>query len=285
MKGRFGLLVSLSAGIFALIAVFLYLNAREKELLEQAALQDVVVTTRDVLVNTALDERMIVVSRIPRKYVQPLAVSKVEEVVGRVAAVPLPKGAQVTGPALLEGGRESLAFNVPKGLRAITVAVNDVTGVGEQLRPGNFVDVVGVFEYGVPSGMQGGQITYSRERTEAITIAQNVQIVSIGGERSRAPAGPAPAAEQEPAASQGIKQLPPELASVTSATLLMTPQQVQELVLSQHIGSLTLSLRSNLDSAPVELRRLDENTFLKLEMPLKPRAQPSWREMRGSPRD
>lgn len=277
MKGRLGLLVSFGAGLFALLAVFLYLSARERELLEQAALQDIVTTTGDVLVNTALDERMIQVTKVPRKYVQPLAIGKVEEVVGRVAAVPLPRGAQVTGTALLEGGRESLAFNVPKGLRATTVAVNDISGVGEQLRAGNFVDVVGIFEYGVPSGTQGGQITYSQERTEAITVAQNVQIISIGGERARA----APADDASP---QGAPPSPPPLTSVTNVTLLMTPQQVQELVLAQHIGSLSLSLRSNLDSAPVELSRLDENTFLKVQMPLKPRGQPSWREMRGAAR-
>lgn len=283
MKGRLGLFVSLGAGIFALIAVFLYLSARESELLEQAALQDVVTTTRDVLANTALDERMIHVVKIPRKYVQPLAIGKVEDVVGRVAAVPLPNGSQVTGTALLEGGRESLAFNVPKGLRAVTVAVNDVTGVGEQLRPGNFVDVVGIFEYGVPSGTQGGQITYSQERTEAITIAQNVQIVSIGGEKPpEIEANPTEATAGEN--TQGAAPAGTSLASVTNVTLLMTPQQVQELVLSQHIGSIALSLRSNLDSAPVELGRLDENAFLKVQMPLKPRAQPAWREMRGGSR-
>jgi hypothetical protein len=71
--------------------------------------------------------------------------------------------------------------------------------------------------------------------------------------------------------------------AVASITLLMTPPQVQELVLAQQIGTLSVSLRSSLDSAPVELPRLDEGTFLKIPMPLKPRARPAWREMRGSP--
>jgi pilus assembly protein CpaB len=279
MKGRMGLYTSLAAGLFAVMAIWLYLDARESELLQMSALQDVVVTTKDVLANTALDERVIQVARIPRKFVQPGAVAKVAEVVGRVAAVPMPKGAQVTGTSLLEGGTESLAFNVPRGMRAIAVAVSDVTGVGGQLRPGNFVDVVGTFEYGVPSGTAGGQITYAQERTETITIAQNVQIVSIGGE-------PAPAA-QAPSSGEGEEPRPAPApaapASVTSVTLLVTPAQVQEIVLAQQIGSLTFSLRSSLDSAPVELNRLDENTFLRVPMPLKPRSQPVWREMRGSP--
>jgi pilus assembly protein CpaB len=264
--------------MFAVIAIWLYVDARESELLQMSALQDVVVTTKDVLANTALDERMIQIVQVPRKFLQPGAIAKAAEVVGRVAAVPMPKGAQVTGMNLLEGGRESLAFNVPRGMRALAIAVSDVTGVGGQLKPGNFVDVVGTFEYGIPSGTAGGQITYSQERTEAITIAQNVQIVSIGGD---APAGAQATATG--GAAEGANA-PAEVGptAVTSVTLLLTPAQVQELVLAQQIGSLTFSLRSSLDSTPVELNRLDENTFLRVPMPLKPRQQPAWREMRGS---
>jgi pilus assembly protein CpaB len=268
-----GLLIAVAAGVFALVSVMLYLNAREKELLQQAALQDVVVTTADVLSNTPIDEGMVRVDKIPRKYVQPGAIAKANEVVGRVAAVPLQRGSQITGMVLLAGGAESLAYNVPRGMRAITLAVSDVTGVGGQLRAGNFVDIVGLFEYGVPSGTAGGQITYSQERTEAITIAQNVQLIAIGGPPAERPAG-----TEEGGAPSNIP------ASVENVTILVTPMQVQELVLAQQIGSLTLSLRAGLDSSAIELPRLDENTFLRVPMPLKPRSQPSWREMRGSPR-
>ena len=276
MKGRMGLLVSVAAGLFAVMAVYLYLDARETELLQQSALQDVVVTTADVLTNTPIDERMIRIEKIPRKFVQPGAVGKAGEAIGRVAALPLQRGSQVTGMALLAGGAESLAFNVPRGMRAVAIAVNDVSGVAGQIRPGNFVDLVGTFEYGIPSGTAGGQITYSQERTEAVTIAQNVQIISLGGAPAEAPSG----GEEGPTPLR--TEIPP--GNVESAILLVTPAQVQEIVLAQQIGSLTLSLRSSLDSAPVELPRLDENTFLRVPMPLKPRAQPRWREMRGTAR-
>ena len=281
MKGRLGLLISIGAGVFAVIAMMLYLNAREGALMDQAAPQDVVVTTRDVLANTALDERFIQVVKVPRKFVQPGALKSASEVVGRVSAVPLPKGSQVLGTTLLEGGRESLSFNVPRGMRVIALAVNDVTGVGGELRRGNFVDILGVFEYGVPSGSQGGEITYSQERTEAITIAQNVQIMSVGMDERNAPS-PAPArndkGKEEPMPNAAP---PPPAGAITNVCLLVTPQQVQEIVLAQQIGTMTLSLRSSLDSGQVDLPRLDENTFLRIPMPMKPRAKPAWREMRG----
>ena len=281
MKGRLGLLISIGAGVFAVIAMMLYLNARERSLMDQAAPQDVVVTTQNVLANTALDERFIQVVKVPRKYVQPGALKSPQEVVGRVSAVPLLPGSQILGTTLLEGGRESLSFNVPRGMRVIAIAVNDITGVGGELRPRNVVDLIGVFEYGVPSGSQGGQITYAQERTEAITIAQNVQIMSVGMD-------PKALAEQAQAAAEKGKDAPmpnaappPPAGAITNVCLLVTPQQVQEIILAQQIGTMTLSLRSSLDLAPVDLPRLDENTFLKIPMPMKPKSGPSWREMRG----
>ena len=281
MKGRLGLLISIGAGVFAVIAMMLYLDARERSLMDQAAPQDVVVTTRDVLANTALDERFIQVVKVPRKYVQPGALNSPQDAVGRVSAVPLLPGSQILGTTLLEGGRESLSFNVPRGMRVIALAVNDITGVGGELRRGNFIDLLGVFEYGVPSGSQGGQITYAQERTEAITIAQNVQIMSVGMD-SRALAEQAQATvEKGSDAPMPNAAPPPPAGAITNVCLLVTPQQVQEIVLAQQIGTMTLSLRSSLDATAVDLPRLDESTFLRIPMPMKPKSGPSWREMRG----
>ena len=65
--------------------------------------------------------------------------------------------------------------------------------------------------------------------------------------------------------------------------MIVAPQQVQELVLAQQIGTLTLALRSNLYAGQVvDLGRLDPNGLLKVQIPVKPRATPSWREIRGS---
>lgn len=285
MKGRLALFLSVAAGVVALIAVTIYINAREATLLEEAAMQDVVVATRDILANRALDEAVVQVAKVPKKYLAPGAVTSVNEVVGRVAAVPIPKGAQVTGTALQEGGREALAFSIPRGMRAVTIAVSDVSGVGGLVRVGNFVDIVGIFEYGVPSGSVGGQVTYNQEKTETLTLAQNVQVVAVGREfrGSQAPARKASAdtdatAQEEAAAAA-------EKAAVQSATLLVSPAQVQEIILAQHVGTLFLSLRSNLDAGQVvELGRLDPLTLLKVPtpVPLKSRPRPSWREYRGA---
>jgi len=287
MKGRFALLLSAAAGVVALMAVALYINARESVLLEQAALQDVVVATRDILANRAIDESVVQMSKVPRKYLAPGAITAINEAIGRIAAVPIPKGAQVAGTALQEGGREALAFSVPRGMRAVTLAVNDVSGVGGLIRVGNFVDIVGIFEYGVPSGSVGGQMTFTQEKTETLTIAQNVQVVAVGREFAGSAPAPKKASEAPPTPEEAAAAAAAaEKGATQNATLLVSPAQVQELVLAQHVGTLFMSLRSNLDAGQVvELGRLDPPTLLKVPtpVPLKPRPQgPTWREYRGA---
>lgn len=287
MKGRLALLLSGAAGVLALIAVATYINAREAVLLEEAAMQDVVVATRDVLANRALDEAVVQLAKVPKKYLQPGAITAVNEVVGRVAAVPIPKGAQIAGTSLQEGGREALAFSIPRGMRAVTIAITDVSGVGGLVRVGNFVDLVGIFEYGVPSGNVGGQVTYSQEKTETLTLAQNVQIVAVGRDFGGAPPAPRKASADSESAAQdeAAAAAAAEKATTQNVTLLVSPSQVQEVLLAQHVGTLFLSLRSNLDAGQVvELGRLDPLTLLKVPtpVPLKTRPQPSWREYRGA---
>ncbi len=207
------------------------------------------------------------------------------DAVGRVAAVPIPSGSPGdAAPALQEGGREALAFQVPRGMRAVTIAVSDVTGVAGLVRAGNFVDLVGIFEYGVPSG-QRGRPDHLQPGAHRGPHARAERAGRGGGRASsrapRAPRAPARAGGTEP---RRRCRRPSEV-EVQSMTLLVSPQQVQEVVLAQQVGTLTVSLRSNLDAGQVvDLPRLDPLTMLKVQtpVPLKTRRSRVWREIRGT---
>ena len=70
---------------------------------------------------------------------------------------------------------------------------------------------------------------------------------------------------------------------MTNVTLLVSPEQVQQVVLAQELGRLTLALRSNLDAGQViDLGSMDQLKLLGVQTPVKPKAaRPAWREMRG----
>ena len=88
---------------------------------------------------------------------------------------------------------------------------------------------------------------------------------------------------QERAQAEQEEAIAAQQRSVSTVTLMATPDEAQQLVLAQEVGSLTLMLRSNIDAGQVvDLGSLDTIGLLKVPIPLKPRPRPSWREMRGS---
>jgi pilus assembly protein CpaB len=119
---------------------------------------------------------------------------------------------KVSGP----GSRASLSALVSKGMRAVTVRVNDYSGVAGFVLPGDRVDVL-----------------YTRQEGGATIdiLLQNIRVLAvdqIADERNSNP----------------------RLARV--ATLELTPTDAQKLSLAQSTGSLTLTLRAagSLDQAP-----------------------------------
>jgi pilus assembly protein CpaB len=290
MRNRAAVLLSIGMGLLAVFMMGVYMTGRENRLLELAAPKDVLVATTDILANSVIDERMIQRIQVPAKYQQPKALVDIREAVGRVVAVPVPRGAQLLGTYLEDAGRTALAFEVTRGRRAVTIAVSDVTGVGGLVRPGNFVDILGTFEFGRSSGGggQGGRAGYTDERTETRTLMQNVLVIAAGqdyfGERPDARPQEQTRTMSEQAAQAQANAASARTRDVRNVTVLVGPQQVQELVLAQRVGALTLALRSNLDSGQVaDLTTLDPNTLLHVPIPLKSRPTPEWIELRGSP--
>src|SRR5262245_63993790 len=136
MRGRSAVVLSVVMGLLAVVLMFIYINGRERTLLQMSSVKDVLVVNRNLLRGTVIDERMLVSVQVPAKYVQPSAITDPREAVGRVVAVPVPQGAQLVGTSLEDAASAALAYEVPRGRRAITVAINEVTGVGGLIRPG-----------------------------------------------------------------------------------------------------------------------------------------------------
>lgn len=272
MSGRAKLLLSLMLGLLAVFLVFVYVRGLERQLYEEVDMQNVIVTRVDIPAGTAIEETAIQRVTVPRKYRQPQTFPTLEEVAGRVAVVPIPAGSQVAGGMLADAGAEALSFEVPRGRRAVAITVTDETGVGGLVRPGNFVDIVGTFEFGRPVGYEQGRVRYADEKTEVRTMMQNVFVVAVNRELRRE------------RIQNETGTAPPQSASqrtLRTVTVMVEPTRVQELILAQEVGDLTLSLRSGLDDTQVELPHLDPFGLLKVEIPVKPRprAIPQFRDV------
>jgi pilus assembly protein CpaB len=105
---------------------------------------------------------------------------------------------------------------VPAFMRAVTVALDPIIGVGGFLKPGDHVDVVATFE------VNDGTVTK--------TVLQNVELLATGSEVTAEEINP------KTGRMTGSKAQP-------NATLAVLPTDAEKLILAESKGKLRLTLR------------------------------------------
>ena len=111
--------------------------------------REVVVLLEDVPAGSPLPQAALALRRVAVSEVLIGASSDLDRVAGRVARYPLLAGEQVTEARLVAPGGPTgngLAYTVPEGMRAVSVPVNEVSGAGGLIVPGDRVDVMVVTE-------------------------------------------------------------------------------------------------------------------------------------------
>lgn len=270
MKGGPAIIISILLGLLAWVFVYLYLDAREGELLQLSDMKPVVVASTDLLPGVAIEEAMLTETQVPQKFLQPGAIASMKDVVGQIPAVPIPQGGQVTGTSMTGVGR-GLATKVPRGKRAMSVAVTDVSGVSGLIRPANYVDVLGIITTG--SGLGA-----TDQRAMVVTLLQNVMVLAVGEDIGEVKPEKAPSNEQEALDILAARQRQ----GVSSVTLALSPQEAQDLALAQQVGDITFTLRSYLErDTRVDMGRSTVPALLGSDEKIVPRRSPSWREFRG----
>src|SRR6476659_7926545 len=183
---------------------------------------DVVVAANDSSVGSKVTEGDVKVVRYTAADLPANAFHLKTSVIGRGAILPIARG-EFFLPSKLAGenagsGMQSL---IPPGMRAVSVRVNEVSGVAGFVVPGTRVDVLLT---GNPSGAAEQQTT---------TVLENVAVIATGQKLERTTAG-------EP-------QLTPVI------TLLVSPDDAQKLTLASTQGKIQLALRNPRDTKQQEL--------------------------------
>jgi pilus assembly protein CpaB len=169
----------------------------------------------------------ITVGEVPAKRIPEGAFKNTTDLIGRVAQIQFGKD-QVLVESLLapKGSGNGLAALVPDGMRAMTLQVDEFSGVAGMLVPGSHVDVI--------AAMQG-----ANGEPVARTIVQNVKVQAVGQKLTIAPP---PAANEK---KENANEPAPE--PTRSVTLLVTPEQAEGLELACTTGRPRLVLRGGRD--------------------------------------
>ena len=197
-------------------------NAPESRQVIQA-----VAAARVVPVGTLLSAADLRLVQLDRKDLPQGAFFKTSDVVDRAASTPLTANELVLeGKLAAKGSGAGLPALIEPGLRAVSVQVNEVSGVAGFIQPGTHVDVL--FTRTLANG-----------DAATTTILQNVKVLAYG-QRLESAARP----EVRPAGRTDLR----ENTRPTPATLLVTQEQAEKLALAVQRGRIQLALRNPLDS-------------------------------------
>ena len=209
----------------ALLALLAYQVARRSATPPPAqgavAMHAVVVTTRALEAGKPLPADALQVIQLP---IEPAgAYQDVARVAGQVPLVNLGVNVPVLESQLLAG----LARQIPEGQRAVAVAVDEVIGVGNQVQPGDFVDVFVIL----------------RRDSQEIQDSQTRMLLS----RLRVLAYGSGAVNEAP--KQQGEQMMTRREGAKTAVLSVPLEQVGTLAMAQQAGRLMLALRNPIDEA------------------------------------
>lgn len=141
--------------VLAGFAVYLFASSL-KAGSEPAAIPtvSVVVAMVDIPKETMITADMVALKDLPEETIHADAAVRLENVVGSIAVETIVSGEQVlTARVGIQGeGADSLSYQLEKGYRAISVSVNEVTGVSGFIEEGDHVDVVASVIYPKPEG-------------------------------------------------------------------------------------------------------------------------------------
>lgn len=227
LKKHKPLLISVGLAFLALLLGASYIKNFENKLLDASRPIPVLKAVQDIQKNMPIEEQMLAVEEVPQKYVQPGALNHPNDAIGRLAESPIQKGEQIVGTKLITWGTETgLAVKVPAGKRAVSIHVDETTGVGGLIKPDNYVDVVGSFNFG----------DQSKDSHQAHTLLQDVRVLAVSRDLGVGLARKEKGANDRAEGGRSDDK--------TTVTLALDPQEVQDIILAQQAGELTLSLRS-----------------------------------------
>lgn len=216
MVNKKPLIIAAIMGLIAVALVFSYLKKVEQNsVATEIEYGKVVVAKTQVPVRTKVKEEMLEEAIVPTDMINKDAITEIDEVLGKVSNQVIFEGEQILNAKFedAENLRE-LAFIIDQGQRAVTIGISDITGLGGNIKPGDHVDVIGVFQAEV-TGVDS-----------SFTILNDIMVKAVGSSLGPEDQG------------EGV-----EKSNARTVTLEVTPQQAEKLVLADEKGSLRLSLR------------------------------------------
>lgn len=246
--------LALAAGSVSAWMVVRYV-ARHSASGAPVAVSSVVVAAGDISAASKLTPDLLKVVDWPSSALPQGAFDKVDGLDGRITSASLVAGEPILEGRLgAKGSSPGMASLIPPNMRAMTVPVNEVVGVGGFIHPGDLVDVITTMQAPLSPSSGAGMGEYRSK-----IVLQNIRVLAAG----------------QQLAAEGSK---PE--TVQAVTLLVSPEEAERLALASTQGKLQLTMRAHSDTGSADTPGVSPRELLEVASPA---AQPTPAEAAHDP--
>lgn len=218
LKPKMIFLLAVVSGLLAFYGFRRYIEQREEEVKMPLATRPVVVSAENLTLGTTLNWDNLQVTEWPENIVPKGSFQEKKDLDGRVIKTAVTAGEAILASKLaLKGSSGGVSSLIPKGMRAMSIAVNVVSGVSGFILPNTWVDILMTIK---PSSSD-------KTKTLTKTILEYVQVLAV---------------------DQIYKENDDDPITVKSVTLLVAPEDAERLALAGNEGKLQLTLRNTADS-------------------------------------
>lgn len=220
MRNKLILVLALVFGLLAAFLVYNYLNKVNEEA-EKRVYTQVVTAARDIPSNTTITTEMVELKPFPSELRNNKEIVDVQAAVGKISTVTISKGEVLLETRLVKPGEgtDRLSYAIPEGMRAMSIPVDEVTGVANMIKAGDRIDIVAV----APASDQTPQ-------PHSVIVLQNIEVLAVGTVLNPS-TGPTPEKAAPPA----------------TITVAVDPQSSLKLKLALQDTEFSLTLRSAAD--------------------------------------
>jgi pilus assembly protein CpaB len=220
---------------------------------------NVYVAAKPIPIGTTITEDMVAVQPWPEHLVLDgfvKAEGGPSKVVGTVARAAFQQQEPIISAKLANPNDPNfLAGELPKGMRVITIPINETEGIGGFVFPGDRVDVILTHEIDKPKFTLGSDAPSVEKDSVTETLLTNTMVVAV---------------DQRAAGAQATDDKG-NLIIPHSVSLMVSPADAQRIRLGEKVGTLTLTLRSMSDkdvTDPLTLTTGNDITQYKMGMPV-----------------
>lgn len=198
--------------------------------------KQVIVAVSDIAYAQVIQENDIALKALPEHWLPSDAITSPDDVVGKVSRGDIFQGELLLARKLADSHSGAiLASLVEQAMRAVTVRVDDVTGVAGFLLPGNRVDVL------------GSRMEKSRSLTR--TVLENIRVLAV---------------------DQTVEANKDEPVLVRAVTLEVSPEDSEQLFQAMQEGTIHLTLRNPSDAGTKITLKPDDSAAEQIESPVTP---------------